>query len=139
MTDTALNLRQMLREAISEPITEIVNFRALHDLLVALIQEQLHPVFDDKVNDSPDQTMSEDEPAHGAVAGRSEPIVSSSISNESVHTIRMSPTVRGSFNKAIKKISSIEEINPNVVKASPVGESDDAISEHESEQNVFRK
>lgn len=139
MVDTALNLRQMLREAISEPIAEIVNFRALRDLLVALIEQQLE-IFVDEVSDSPDQKM-RDEPALGAVTGCSELYVSPSRSrsNDSERSIRISPPVRGLFNKVIKKLSSIEEINSNDIKATPDGESDDAISEHESEQNVIKE
>lgn len=127
----------MLREAISEPISEIVNFRALRDLLLALIEQQLE-IFDDEVNVSPDQMM-RDEPAHGAVTGRNELYVSPSRSNDREQSIRMSPTVRGLFNKVIKKLSSIEEINSNGIEATPDGESDDAISEHESEQNVIKE
>lgn len=61
MTKPLINPRRLLNEAISEPPTEIVNFRALRDLLLALIEKLFQDSNETKMNQTIKETKKKDD------------------------------------------------------------------------------
>lgn len=127
MKKSSTNLHQLLSDAISEPIAEIINFRALRDLLVALMEKRIKDC--DEINNLSKQTDSSSK----------EPTVPT-LNAESIQSLQENATARDLLNQIIENINSIDDLYRNVIEPNPdaIDDDDGDADMQQSEQNVIK-